>query len=91
MAECSAQLPSRDQASAGQDSFLVAWIAYSVSKSEEDSWATGLMPFRARRPRCSLRQRKPNPQSDTNGSCPNSEARNSIMARTFVGTSRRDG
>jgi hypothetical protein len=90
MAECSAQLPSRDQASAGLDPFLVAWIACSVSKSE-DSWATGLMPFRARRPLCSLRQREPNPQSHTDGSCPNSEARNSIMARTFVGTSRRDG
>jgi hypothetical protein len=90
MAECSAQLPSRDQASAGQDPFLVAWIAYSVSKSE-DSWATGLMPFRARRPLCSLRQREPNPRSDNSGLRANSEARNSIMARTLVGTSRRDG
>ena len=31
------------------------------------------------------------PRSDNSGSRPNSAARNSIMARTFVGTSRRDG
>ena len=41
MAECSARLRSRDQASAGLDPFLVAWIACSVSKSEDSPGRPG--------------------------------------------------